>query len=93
MNDLRIPETVLTAVSEGTHIIRAYREHLGYSIEDLAVTSGLAAEEIQNMESGMRYNKGYRDRITRSLSLPAGILEPASAISTLRDECVSELFR
>lgn len=80
MKDSRIPETVLTAVSEGTHIIRAYREHLGYSIDDLAVACGLEAEEIQNIESGLRYNKGYRDRIARSLSLPLGILEAESHI-------------
>ncbi|TIL82283.1 MAG: helix-turn-helix transcriptional regulator [Mesorhizobium sp.] len=75
MNDSRIPEPVLTAMLEGTHIVRAYREHLGYSVEDLAVACGLAAEEILNIESGLRYNKGYRDRIAKSLSLPVGILE------------------
>ncbi|RRI01503.1 XRE family transcriptional regulator [Mesorhizobium tamadayense] len=80
MKDSPIPEPVLTAMSQGSHIIRAYREHLGYSIEDLAVASGLAAEEIQNIESGLRYNKGYRARIARSLSLPAGILEAESDI-------------
>ncbi|MGX7877254.1 XRE family transcriptional regulator [Mesorhizobium sp. ORM6] len=76
MKESRIPEPVLTAMSAGTHIIRAYREHLGYSVEDLAVACGLAAEEILNIEAGLRYNKGYRDRIAKSLSLPAGILEP-----------------
>ncbi|MER8753134.1 XRE family transcriptional regulator [Mesorhizobium sp. M1050] len=81
MNDSRIPEPVLTAMSQGTHIVRAYREHLGYSIEDLTVASGLAAEEIQNIERGLRYNKGYRDRIARSLSIPLGILEAESHIS------------
>lgn len=80
MKDSRIPETVLVAISEGTPIIRAYREYLGYSIGDLAVACGLAAEEIQNIESGRRYNKGYRDRIARSLSLPVGILEAESDI-------------
>jgi transcriptional regulator with XRE-family HTH domain len=79
MNDSRIPETVKKAISEGTHIIRAYREHLGYSIEDLAIACGLAAEEIENIESGKRYNKGYRDRIARSLSLPAGIFDEAES--------------
>jgi transcriptional regulator with XRE-family HTH domain len=79
MNDSRIPETVLTAISEGTHIIRAYREHLGYSIEELAIACGLAAEEIENIESGLRYNKGYRDRIARSLSLPAGTFDEAES--------------
>ncbi|WP_407046055.1 MULTISPECIES: helix-turn-helix domain-containing protein [Mesorhizobium] len=71
-------------MSEGTHIIRAFREHLGYSIEDLAVTSGLSAEEIQNIESGLRYNKGYRDRIVRSLSLPVGILAEADLLGATR---------
>jgi transcriptional regulator with XRE-family HTH domain len=75
MKDTRIPETVLKAMSEGTHIVRAYREHLGYSIEDLAVACGLAAEEIENIESGLRYNKGYRDRIARSLALPVGVFD------------------
>jgi transcriptional regulator with XRE-family HTH domain len=79
MTDLRIPETVLNAISNGTHIVRAFREHLGYSIEDLAVACGLAAEEIENIESGLRYNKGYRDRIAKSLSLPAGILDEAES--------------
>ncbi|NGO52082.1 helix-turn-helix domain-containing protein [Allomesorhizobium camelthorni] len=80
MNDSRIPETVLKAISEGTHIIRAYREHLGYSIEELAIACGLAAEEIENIESGLRYHKGYRDRIARSLSLPAGIFDEESDV-------------
>ncbi|KUM27025.1 DNA-binding protein [Mesorhizobium loti] len=80
MKESRIPEPVLMAMSEGVHIIRAYREHLGYSIQDVAVTSGLAVEEIQNIESGLRYNKGYRDRIVKSLSLPAEILEEAAMI-------------
>ncbi|ESX64802.1 DNA-binding protein [Mesorhizobium sp. LSHC420B00] len=81
MKDSRIPEPVLTAMSQGTHIIRAYREHLGYSIEDVAVACGLAAQEIQNIERGLKYNKGYRNRIARSLSIPVGILEAESDIS------------
>jgi transcriptional regulator with XRE-family HTH domain len=81
MDDACIPETVLKAISEGTHIIRAYREHLGYSIEELAIACGLAAEEIENIESGLRYNKGYRDRIARSLSLPTGIFDEVSDVS------------
>ncbi|ESZ38797.1 DNA-binding protein [Mesorhizobium sp. L2C054A000] len=81
MKDSRIPEPVLTAMSQGTHIVRAYREHLGYSIDDLAVACGLAAEEIQNIERGLRYSKGYRDRIAKSLSIPVGILESDLDIS------------
>jgi transcriptional regulator with XRE-family HTH domain len=77
MNDSRIPDAVLNAISNGTHIIRAYREHLGYSTEYLAVACGLTADEIENIESGLRYNKGYRDRIAKSLSLPAGTFDEA----------------
>lgn len=47
MNDSRIPETVLKTISEGKHTIRAYREYLGYSIGELAIACGLAAEEIE----------------------------------------------
>ena len=81
MKDPCIPASVLTAISEGKHIIRAFREHVGYSIDELAVASGLAADEIKNIEAGLRYNKGYRDRIARCLSLPAGIFETGSDIS------------
>ena len=81
MKDSRIPETVLRAMSDGKHIIRAYREHLGYSIDELAVACGLAAEEIKNIESGLMYNKDYRARIARVLSLPVGTFEAESAIS------------
>jgi transcriptional regulator with XRE-family HTH domain len=81
MIDSRIPEMILKAISEGTHIIRAYREHLGYSIEELAIACGLAVAEIENTESGLRYYKGYRDRIARSLSLPAGTFDEVSHVS------------
>ncbi|MER9364297.1 hypothetical protein [Mesorhizobium sp. M0500] len=43
VKDSRIPETVLAAMSEGIHIIRAYCEYLRYSIEDLAVACGRSA--------------------------------------------------
>lgn len=31
---------------------RAYREHLGYSIDDMVVTSGLSVEELEMIETG-----------------------------------------
>ncbi|WP_205602442.1 helix-turn-helix domain-containing protein [Chelativorans alearense] len=73
MNDIakiQLPEAVLEAMSGGIHIVRAYREFLGYSVEELAVACGLSIEEIENIEAGYRYDKGYRERIARSLSLP-----------------------
>ena len=70
-----LPEAVLTKISAGTPVIRAYREHLDYSIEDIAVTSGLTVEEVELMERGHRFDKGYRDRIARALGLPQGIFD------------------
>ncbi|PWJ84493.1 hypothetical protein C7441_105109 [Pseudaminobacter salicylatoxidans] len=67
-----LPEAVLAAISAGKNIIRAYREHLGYAIEDVAVTSGLTVEEIELIETGHRFDKGYRDRLARALGLPEG---------------------
>jgi transcriptional regulator with XRE-family HTH domain len=74
MNDpsnISLPKAVLTAIAEGTHMIRAYREFLGYSIEEMAVACGLTVEEIGNIEAGHKYDRGYRERIARALSLPA----------------------
>jgi hypothetical protein len=75
-----LPEAVLTATSNGTPVIRAYREHLGYSIEDIAVTSGLTVEEVELIEAGHRFEKGYRDRIARALGLSVGIFDEISDI-------------
>jgi hypothetical protein len=70
-----LPEAVLTAISKGTPVIRAYREHLGYTVEDIAVTSGLTISEVEKIESGHRFEKGYR-----ALGLPEGIFDEISDI-------------
>jgi len=75
-----LPNAVLTAISDGTPAIRAYREHLSYSIEDFAVTTGLTVEEVELIESGHRFEKGYRDRIARALGLSEGIFDEISDI-------------
>jgi len=75
-----LPQAVLTAISTGTPVIRAYREHLGYTIDDIALTSGLTTEEVELIESGHRFEKGYRDRIARALGLAEGIFDEISDI-------------
>jgi hypothetical protein len=72
---LTLPEDVLNAVSAGVHIARAYREYLGYTVHDMAVTSGLTVKEVERIEGGHRFDKGYRERIAKALSLPAGVFE------------------
>ncbi len=76
-----LPEEVANAIAAGTHIARAYREYLGYSIEDVAVTSGLTVEEVERIESGHRFDKGYRERIAKALSLPVGVFDTQSDIA------------
>ena len=77
-----LPAEVLDAVANGTEIVRAYREHLGYSLEDFSATSGLSIEEINQIEAGHRFEKGYRSRIARALGLPEEVFETASEVST-----------
>ena len=61
-----LPEVVLSAIANGTPAIQAYRQYLGYSISAVAVTSGLTVEEVERIEAGYRFEKGYRDRIALS---------------------------
>jgi hypothetical protein len=80
MTSFALPEAVLNAISNGIPVIRAYREHLGYTVDDIAVTSGLTIEEVEKIESGHRFEKGYRDRIARALGLPEGVFDEISDI-------------
>ncbi|MEV8645693.1 helix-turn-helix transcriptional regulator [Mesorhizobium ciceri] len=75
-----LPETVLTAISNGKPAIQAYREHLGYSTEEIAVTSGLTVEEVRLIESGHPSDRAYRDRIARALGLAESIFDEISTI-------------
>jgi hypothetical protein len=42
------------------------------------VTSGLTVEEVKLIEAGHRFEKGYRDRIARTLGLAEGIFDEIS---------------
>jgi hypothetical protein len=44
------------------------------------VTSGLTVEEVELIEAGHRFEKGYRDRIARALGLCAGTFDEISDI-------------
>ncbi|MCX2720810.1 helix-turn-helix domain-containing protein [Roseibium salinum] len=71
----KLPEVISIATAQGTSVIRAYREHLGYSLDELAAACGLTVDEIRCLEEGHRFEKGYRDRIARALSLPVGTFD------------------
>ena len=50
--------------------VKAAREYVGYSIEDLAVTCGLANEEIIDIEDGTDSDPAKLRRIASALQLP-----------------------
>jgi|EndMetStandDraft_4_1072995.scaffolds.fasta_scaffold95977_3 transcriptional regulator with XRE-family HTH domain len=54
--------------------IRAARNTVGYSIEDLAVTCGLAGSEITAIEDGLDDDLGRVRRIAAALQLPLSSL-------------------
>ncbi|ACP23264.1 ExsI protein (plasmid) [Sinorhizobium fredii NGR234] len=57
--------------------VRAAREAVGYSIEDLAVTCGLANAEINEIESGMDNSPAKLKRIAIALQVPVSDFLPA----------------
>lgn len=68
--DYELPEPVAAAIASGTNIIRALRESVGYSVEELALTCGLAIDEISAVEAGEDSDPGRLRRIAAALSLP-----------------------
>ncbi|MCW0000686.1 helix-turn-helix transcriptional regulator [Pararhizobium sp. YC-54] len=64
------------AISSGTAAsrVKAYRESAGYSIEDLAVTCGLANSEISAVEDGSDADPAKLRRIAAALQVPVSAL-------------------
>lgn len=67
--DYELPEPVAAAVASGTNIVKALRESAGYSVEDLALTCGLAIGEISAIEAGEDTDPGRLRRIATALGL------------------------
>lgn len=72
--DYQLPEPVAAAVAAGTNIVKALRESIGYSVEDLALTCGLTSGEISAIEAGDDGDAGRLRRIAKALGLPDGAL-------------------
>lgn len=68
--DNTLPESITAAVMAGTNIVRAIRESVGYSVDELALTCGLAINEISAMEAGTDADPGKLRRIAGALGLP-----------------------
>jgi Helix-turn-helix domain len=65
-----LSKATATPINVGAHIFREAREAKGYSIEDLAVTCGLTAAEIRDVEMGLEASPGYLRRVAAALGLP-----------------------
>lgn len=67
---------VETALSAGTNPVTAIREATGYTLEQLAVTSGLATTEIVALEAGSG-DPEKLSRLANSLGLPENVIDRA----------------
>ncbi|MDM9626456.1 helix-turn-helix domain-containing protein [Rhizobium sp. S152] len=67
-----LDESNATAVSafDVASAVKAAREGVGYSVDDLAVTCGLVAGEIEDIESGEDADPAKLKRIAAALQVP-----------------------
>ncbi|CAN7175197.1 transcriptional regulator with XRE-family HTH domain [Rhizobium tibeticum] len=56
--------------------VRAAREAVGYSVDDLAVTCGLVVNEIEEIEGGEDADPAKLKRIAAALQVPLSSLVP-----------------
>jgi len=68
---IEIVEAIHAAIASGTNPVTAIREAFNYSHDDLAVTSGLATQELIEMEAADP-DQSTLTRIESSLGLPEG---------------------
>ena len=91
-----LPEAVLTAIANGTPAIQAYRQHLGYSINAIAVTSGLTVEEVDRIVDVSRPRNAGLDVTGALLFTGARVVQllegPASGVKALQDSIFKDLW-
>jgi transcriptional regulator with XRE-family HTH domain len=71
--DFDRPELV-SAIAAGLNPVKACREALGYSIDELSVTCGLSVSEILELEQGVGFDLAKARRIEVALRLGEGKL-------------------
>lgn len=63
-------ETTASAITAGVNLVKMIKEKFGYTIEDLAVASGLTVEELNGIETGQDAEPTKLHRIAHSVGLP-----------------------
>ncbi len=69
---VEIVDAIAAALSAGANPIAAIREATGYTLEQLAVTSGLAITELAELEAGANADPAKLARLASALGLPEG---------------------
>ena len=52
--DTRIPHAAALAIMEGTHPVRAFRDHQGLSLRDMAERAGISVSYLSEIEHGRK---------------------------------------
>ncbi len=74
-------EELKNAAINGINIFTALRQSMGYSFEDLAITSGLTIEEITLIEDNKLTEPQKLERLTSSVGLPLSKIQSVGAIA------------
>ncbi|MET3853562.1 MULTISPECIES: helix-turn-helix transcriptional regulator [unclassified Rhizobium] len=67
--------TAISAINVAAEVKKA-REAVGYSVDDLAVTCGLVAAEITEIENGEHADPAKLKRIAAALQVPVSAFVP-----------------
>ena len=72
---VRIPMAVVVATGDGTHIVRAWREHKGMTLQALADAAGLSKAYLSQIEGGKRQGTSATlQKLAAALGVPVGVL-------------------
>lgn len=81
MKSTKILEELKIAALNGMNVFTALRQSMGYSLEDLAIASGLTIEEITLIENNQITEPKKIDRLTSSVGLPLIKIRSAGVIA------------
>jgi len=70
-----IPHQVISRTVEGATPVRAWREHLGLTQEDMAERLGISQSAYAQQENSNRLRKSSRERIAAALRIEAAQLD------------------
>lgn len=74
---VRIPHAVVVAELDGTHPVRAWREHRGMTLQALATATGLSKPYLSQIEGGKRAGTAATlKKLAAALAVPVGLLVP-----------------